>query len=315
VFQEEDFMRHLLLSAALALATLPATAQVQPDLAQDSRVADGRELFLGGDEAAGLAILMPEAEAGHPRAQNIVGAAYQYGRGVPVDAVLAQQWLGRAADQGFPAAIHNLGVLFELGMEGLPSDLTRARAYYRQAAALDYGPSLGEYGQAAYEGTGGPVDLRAAVDSFRRGAELGDRLATEWFGYVHTTGEGVDVDLAEARRLYQISALMGSSWAQNEFGQMLEQGDGGPQDMAGALAMYEQAVAGDEAYAGINAAWLIIENPEVFPDQVQGAAYCLWAVDNAPADAATEWRTSCDDLLSDLTPAQLTQARKEAASL
>jgi TPR repeat protein len=200
-------------------------------------------------------------------------------------------------------------------MQGLAPDDTVARDYYRQGAALDYAPSIGEFGEDLYNGYGGPMDRADALRQFRRGAELGDRLSTEWLGYMLQEGTDVPQDLEEARRLYQIAALMGSPWAQNEYGEMLEQGTAGPVDMQGALDMYQAAVEGDEAYAGINAAWMILENSDVFDTPVLGLAYCFWAVDNAPAEDAAEWQSGCDDWADDFSDKEVAQARLRADGL
>jgi uncharacterized protein len=262
-----------------------------------------------------LAVLIPEAEAGHPRAQNMLAASYQYGNGVPVDAALAQEWFQRAAEQNFPAAIYNLGVLFDKGMPGLQADDTVAREYFRRAAALDYGPSIGLYGEFLYEGIGGPVDRAEALRQFQRGAELGDRLAIEWYGYHLENGEGLEIDLENARRHYNVAALMGSGWAADNLGRMFENGEGGPQDLLQAFEWYKVAVEQDEPYGGIDAAWLIDGYPDLFPDQVLGAAYCAWAVANAEPQDTEEWKTACDDLFSDMSPGELLQAAKRAGGL
>jgi uncharacterized protein len=308
-------MHRLILTATLVLMTGPVWAQGTYDPAQDTRIAEARVLYLSGDYAGGLALLIPEAEAGHPRAQNILAASYQHGNGVPLDATLAQDWFQRSANQGFLPAINNLGVLFETGTEGLEPDLALARDYYRQAAAQDYGPSIGNYGKFLYEGTGGPVDREEALRQFQRGVELGDRLSIEWYGYHLQIGEGIDIDLENARHHYNIAALMGSGWAADNLGRMFENGEGGPQDLLQAFEWYKVAVEQDEPYGGIDAAWLIDGYPDLFPDQVLGAAYCAWAVANAEPQDAEEWKTACDDLFNDMSPAELQQAAKRAGGL
>ena len=70
--------RLLLLTLALVLST-PAFAQTDAD------VAAGRDLFLAGNYAEALVILRPAAEAGMARAQNILGLAYQDGKGVALN--------------------------------------------------------------------------------------------------------------------------------------------------------------------------------------------------------------------------------------
>lgn len=301
---------HATLRAGIA-AILVATG----GFAAADALGDARELYLSGQWEEALTVILPAAEAGHPRAQNIVGAAYQYGQGLPADPVAAERYFRMAADQGYPPALHNLGVLYERGMAGLQSDMAVARSWYERAAALDYGPSMGVLGGMYLEGTGGPADLVEAFRILDSGVRLGDRTAFEWLAYAHVQGLGTDPDLAEARRNYEIAAVMGSAFAQNAYGEMLERGEGGPQDLNLAMTFYRRAIAGDEAYAGVNAAWLVFENPEVFPDRVDGMAYCLWAVEAAEGADREEYREACDIEAEGMSEADLRLARKRAEGL
>ena len=101
-------IRHISVAVFLALASL------QPALAQtDAEVATARQHYIDGDYATALRVLIPAAEAGNAPAQNIVGAAYQYGNGgLPADARKALQYFSLSAAQNFPSAHHNLGVLY-----------------------------------------------------------------------------------------------------------------------------------------------------------------------------------------------------------
>lgn len=299
----------------LALASSPLRAEV-PDAAADARVADARDLFMAGDHAAGLHVLVPAADAGHPRAQNIVGAAYQYGNGLPVDAAMAIRMFESAAAQGYPPAIYNLGILYRDGMPGQVPDLPRAREQFRLAAALDYAPALTAQAAMLFSGDGGPVDLDAARRLFDRAGELGDPYAHDWLGWLYRTGGGgYPQDAAAARDHYTIAALHGVPWAQNSLGEMIELGEGGAPDPVAALDWYRDAVAGDHAYAGINAAWAIFDNPDLFPDQVEGLAFCAWAVGAATGADRASYDSACAEIEADFTPEQVRAAEKVAAGL
>ncbi len=303
-----------LLCAALA-APLPAqTPDQTPDL--DAQVAAAREVFVAGDHAAALAVLKPAAEAGHMRAQNIVASAYQYGNGLPVDAALAQDFFTRAAAQGYPPAMHNLGVLFEMGMPGLAPDPALARDWYARGAALDYPPAIGGLGVLLHGGIGGAADPARALILFRRGAEMGDPVSLEWLAYMTGEGEaGLTADLAESRRLYTIAAMLGRSYAQNRLGEMMERGEGGARDVVAAVAQYRQAAQSGFAYGAINAAWAITENPDLFADQIEGLAWCFWALEHAPAEEAAEYRPACNDLAGGFSETDRRAAEKRAESL
>ena len=65
-----------------------------------------------------------------------------------------------------------------------------------------------------------------------------------------------------------------------------------------------------EAYAGINAAWLIISHIDEFPDQVERLALCYWARDHASAEDAVGYGASCDAVATGYSKAQVKSAVK-----
>lgn len=301
-------IRHIVLALSLLLAADPLVAQ------DSDEVADARDAFVAGDYAAALGILVPAADAGHMRAQNIVGSAYQYGHGLPVDAQNAVRHFEMAAAQGYPPAMHNLGVLYQRGMEGLAPDLVQARAWYARGAALDYGPALSGLGILQLRGDGGPEDPEGALRSLHRAVELGDPLGHEWLAHVHYSGAaGLKPDLELARHYMTIAALQGQAAAQNDLGQMHERGEGGPLDMDRALELYRQAILGGHVYAAINAAWLIFDNPDRFPDRVEGLAMCFVAVARATGEERDEYAAACGEMAATFAPEDRRAAEKRAA--
>jgi len=294
--------------------TLPLSAQTDAQ-SVDNQVADIREGFLTGDYDTAVPLMLPFADAGHPRAQNMIGSAYQYGYGVTADAAEAVRYFELSRAQGYPPAIHNLGVIYQRGTVGLAVDQARARAFYAEAAALDYAPSMVGYAEYMLNGTAGHADVVNAIRMFKRAAELGYPNAYEWLGYAYASGVGVDIDLVAARQHYIVAATLGLASAQNKAGYMLEFGEGGDIDLEGALAFYLTAIQQDEDEAGINAAWLIFDNLAQFPDQIEGLSYCYWAVENALPERLEEYRVACDEMAAGFTPVEQQIARKAAAAL
>ena len=58
------------------------------------------------------------AEQGYSAAQFGMGTAYFYGMGIQRDLNEAARWYRKAADQGYPNALYNLGVLQMMGYDG-----------------------------------------------------------------------------------------------------------------------------------------------------------------------------------------------------
>lgn len=301
-------IRHI--SIALAFVCLT----ISPALAQsDEEVAAARLLYIDGQYEAALRVLVPAAEAGNPRAQNIVGAAYQFGNGVPVNAVKALAYFNLSAAQNFPSAHHNLGVLYENGMEGIPADSPRARAYFEQSVTIGW---LGSYSNLAFmlrDGIGGPADVPRALALLEQGLAQADIASIHELAYMYHDGVGVPVDMTKARDYYSQVVAANVPQAMSSYGTMLELGEGGPIDLAGAEAQYLAAIDLDYAYSGIDMAWLIFNNPDTYPDQVQGLAYCYWAQATATGADADEYRASCDDAASDFTAPEIKDAKSRAA--
>ncbi len=87
-----------------------------------------------GDYAAELAIVRPLAEQGYPYAQFNLGVLYDNGYGMPEDNAQAMIWYRKAAEQGLPQAQVNLAIMYEEG-EGVPADYVEAYLWYALADA------------------------------------------------------------------------------------------------------------------------------------------------------------------------------------
>lgn len=87
-------------------------------------------------EAAEL--LRGPADAGNSEAQNMLGALYQGGLGVPRDINEAIRLYVAAAQAGNRDAMANLGGVYESGNWGIPQDVAEARKWYKLAARLGH---------------------------------------------------------------------------------------------------------------------------------------------------------------------------------
>ncbi|AXI45099.1 sel1 repeat family protein [Sulfitobacter sp. SK012] len=130
-------MKQVLRSAALAvvlsavgLAVVLAFSR-QPTLAQDFQ--KGLDAARSGDFETALQELRPLAEQGYPPAQYNIGVLYYDGNGVPQDFAEAEKWLRLAAEQGYVSAQYNLGLMYDKG-DGVPQDIAEAVKWLRLAA-------------------------------------------------------------------------------------------------------------------------------------------------------------------------------------
>jgi TPR repeat protein len=78
--------------------------------------------------------LQAAARRGNTRAQTMLGLAYETGRGVPQNYLLALEWYGRAAARGNATAQYLLGLMYDKGL-GVPADKVIAHQWLILAAA------------------------------------------------------------------------------------------------------------------------------------------------------------------------------------
>ena len=106
---------------------------------------------LARDDEHAARWLRVAAEAGHARAQYMLGMRYSRGWGVRQDDAAAERWLNLSAGQGYAQACYHLAWMYHKG-DGVARDEARAQALMARAAAL------------------GMADAIAALERFRREA-------------------------------------------------------------------------------------------------------------------------------------------------
>jgi TPR repeat protein len=90
-----------------------------------------------GDNTGAVSACQQSAQQGNAPCQYLIGYLYATGRvgtRSEADYRLAADFLGKAANQGLPAAQFNFGVMNERGL-GLPRDVNTAIGWYRKAAS------------------------------------------------------------------------------------------------------------------------------------------------------------------------------------
>jgi TPR repeat protein len=118
------------------------------------------------DLATALSAWLPLAEGGDREAQTYVGEIYERGvGGEPPRYAQAALWYRKAADQGHPRAMINLGFLHEKGL-GVARDPAAALALYRRAAGL--GEAIALEGVEAASRDDEIRTLRRELDETRR---------------------------------------------------------------------------------------------------------------------------------------------------
>jgi TPR repeat protein len=118
--------RRIVLGIALAAVLNPLPA---------AEFDHGLTAYRSGDHGAAHDRWRKCALAGEARCQFALGALFDDGLGVKRDAGQALAWYQRAARQGFPDAMMQLGFLFATGRDGFTQDPVQAWAWFSRAAS------------------------------------------------------------------------------------------------------------------------------------------------------------------------------------
>jgi TPR repeat protein len=272
--------------AAIVLAMWPVcvVAQGQVDLPMPPSLADSREAWLNGRTDGIWAEVRAQAEAGHPVAQNMLGAGLSDkngGQGVAYDPAEALIWYQRAADQGFARAQFNMALFWQNDHPGFGIDYAKARALAQEAIALDYPQAYNLIGDHYANGYGVPEDAAEALSWYRKGADLGTFNGLREVGYAYYHGNGVAPDVGMSRVFLERAVAAGDRKSIPDLAWLYEGNDGVEQDLLKAWMLYrlgvERGVARAAYELALFAAWG--DYPGIWHDPVKGYGYCLVAMD------------------------------------
>jgi TPR repeat protein len=133
------------------------------------------------------------------------------------DARAAARLYRAAADEGYPLAQTNLGVMYESGEGGLGRDDREAARLYRLASDQGFPAGQASLGTFLMTGRGGlRRDEAEAARLWRLSADAGNAQAQNNLGKLYAEGRGgLRRDMNEATRLWRLAAEGGVAEARN----------------------------------------------------------------------------------------------------
>jgi TPR repeat protein len=192
------------------------------------------------DLAEALRLFLVAARMGHASAQAEAGWAYLNGIGVEQNYPEAARWLREATDQGLDKAQLTLGFMMVNG-QGMPKDEAGALALFRKAAAQGYPAAINNIGGMYEQAMGGLTrDCDEAMRWYKRSSEKGYARATMNLGRLYELGCGVRKDLRKARQLYRQAADEGFHYALYTLAESYRN-EGGKKNRKKALEFYQEA--------------------------------------------------------------------------
>lgn len=168
----------------------------------------GLTAYNAGDFKAAYNFTIPLAHQGNPDAKNLLGMMYELGKGVPVNLGKSVAYYRQAAEQGNRYAQYNLAVSFDTGT-GVPQNYRQAVKWFQQAAKQ--GVSSAQYDLAVMleQGRGTKTDLPKAADWYQKAAKQGHMQAQNNLAWLYEEGKGVKRNLVAAYAWFDAAAAQG----------------------------------------------------------------------------------------------------------
>ncbi|MDA5022501.1 tetratricopeptide repeat protein [Acinetobacter baumannii] len=146
------------------------------------------------------------------------------------------------AENGDPIAQYNMGVVYQLGLNGEKVDLDKAVYWFEKAAEQGEEEAKANLGIIYYtEGTK-YTNIPKALDTFSELSKKDNRVALNFLGRMYKDGVGVKQDNNKDFNLFNRAAILGDLSAQFNLGNMYFNGEGIPLDYEKATYWYNKAI-------------------------------------------------------------------------
>ncbi|GAB5354418.1 hypothetical protein AAMO2058_000117300 [Amorphochlora amoebiformis] len=182
------------------------------------------------DTAKGAFKQRVQQASSDPESQYAVGMKFFQGKeeGIKQDYQQALVWWTKAANQGHPGALTNIGVMHFRGL-GVPKDEKTAAGYYQKAAKQNDAGALCNLGFMYKNGLGDlGKDEKKAVEMFSKAADKGHAGAQCNLGVMYFNGlGGLEKNEKKALELYVKAAASEHAGAQCNLAGMHLKGLGG----------------------------------------------------------------------------------------
>jgi TPR repeat protein len=150
------------------------------------------------------------------------------------DYAKAKQIWEKLATENDPAAMTNLGIMYEKGL-GVKRDMKAAEAIYLRAANLGYAQGQFDLGNLYYNGDGIKQDYKQAGRWYMAAADSGHLRSQYYLAQMYENGQGVPEDRLNALKWYVKAADGGLPEAKYVVGRKLLTGEDIEEDHAKAI--------------------------------------------------------------------------------
>ena len=195
------------------------------------------QLIDNADFDTAYAYIKPLAEQGYPEAQVDLGLMYQLGWIVGKNDKTAFEWYLKAAEQGYTDGASSVASCYAEG-RGIQIDRKKADYWYKKACETGSTNEYFDYADYLFD----EERYDEAFVWMKKAADNGDDAAQSRVGLLYEQGIGTREDARKAFTYYQKSAENGYCWGQYHLGQCYENGIGCHKDDDKAFYWYNAAV-------------------------------------------------------------------------
>lgn len=164
--------------------------------------------------------LIQSAEAGYPRAINMIGLMYRHGEYLNKDEETSFLWFQKAAELGYRPAFYNMALYYK----NVKQDYVNTAICYEKGATLGHAGSQNGIGLAYENGRGVPKDLQKAVYWYQKAADQDYSYGCYNLAYSYHHGRGVDPNPVKALYYYEKAAEKGHTASQYATGKAYKWG-------------------------------------------------------------------------------------------
>ncbi len=164
--------------------------------------------------------VIQSAEAGYPRAINMIGLMYRHGNHVKKDEETALLWFKKAAELGYGAGYYNMASYYK----NAKKDYVNTAICYEKGASLGHAGCQNGIGVAYENGRGVPKDLSKAVYWYQKSADQNYDYGCYNLAYAYHHGWGIDQDHKKALYYYEKAAEQGHTASQYTAGKAYKWG-------------------------------------------------------------------------------------------
>ncbi len=140
------------------------------------------------DHALAIKYFKLASDAGYVKATSVLGAYYQYGKGVQKNYKKAFTYYKKAADQGSSEAMIGLGILYDDGL-GVKRNDAEAVKWYKKAAELGNADAITNLGIMYENGEGVKKDYKKAADLYQTACNKGEKRGCEYIAELKESGK------------------------------------------------------------------------------------------------------------------------------